>query len=350
MNSFLHSTTFSNQPPRLGARLARADASRGREAMYLDQTPELLARLSHDARVESVTASSAIEGVFIEASRQARVIDAPGPVHLRNRSEKEVRGYRDALDYLVSAGGVEELKVPLVLHIHRLLFSHTDSPGGQLKTADNRIVANDPDRGRRTIFEPPPFQRTEFVLTELLARYASAAEEEIAHPLALIGAFAVDFLAIHPFADGNGRMARLLTNHLLLSQGYGVVRYVSLEQRIYESRNHYYDALEDAQRGWHEGEHQVWPFVELLTARLQDSYARFEQRIAAARDGAGGSKQDRVRRYVLNEAPARFTKALVRRSVPGVSDPTISNVLRALQVEGLVRNEGVGRSASWRRA
>jgi Fic family protein len=318
--------------------------------MYQDQLPELLHRLSHDARVESVTASSAIEGVLLEKGRTTQVLEGAAS-HLRNRSEKEVRGYRDALDYLIQSHGQEPLSIPFILHLHRLLYGHTPGRGGQLKAADNEIVSRDQETGlRRSVFQPPPYQRTEFLLRELIAGYQAAAAAQAADAVVLIAAFVVDLLAIHPFGDGNGRVARLVTNHLLLSAGYGVVRYVSLEQRIHESRSRYYDALEDSQRLWHEGENTVWPFVEFLADMLVEAYERFEARVAAARPTEGGTKQSRVRNYVLAEAPVVFTKSRIRLSLPGISDQTIANVLRDLQAEGQIVREGLGRSASWRRS
>lgn len=352
MKSFVDlERTLSGQPPRLGAALARVDEGRGKEALFKDQVPELLQRLANDARVESVTASSAIEGVVVEdAARRARVIEAEGPVQLRNRSEKEVRGYRDALDYLIRHGGQEKPNLPLVLHLHRLLYGHAGTQGGGLlKTADNQIISNDPETGRRVVFEPPPHQQTEFLLRELLDRYNRAVDQHSGHPLAILGAFAVDFLAIHPFGDGNGRVSRLLTNHLLLRVGYGVVRYVSLEQRVLEHKSHYYDSLQDSQTGWHESEHSIWPFVAFLTDMLIESYETFERRVAASQGSTSGTKLARVRAYVLEEAPARVTLAQIRRQLPGVSDMTIGNALRQLQAEGLIDLDGLGRNAGYQR-
>ena len=352
MKSFVDlDRTLSRQPPRLGSSLARVDQGRGKEALFEDQVPELLQRLANDARVESVTASNAIEGVVVEdAARRARVIEAEGSVHLRNRSEKEVRGYRDALDYLIQRGGEEKPSLPLVLYLHRVLYAHTGSQGGgELKTADHQIISNDVELGRRVVFEPPPNQQTEFLLRELVDRYSTAVDEHAGHPLAMIGAFAVDFLAIHPFGDGNGRVSRLLTNHLLLRAGYGVVKYVSLEQRVLEHKSRYYDSLQDSQTGWHGAEHSVWPFVTFLTDMLAESYDRFERRVAASRRSTSGTKLAQVRAYVLEEAPARVTLAQIRRQLPGVSDMTTGNALRQLQAEGLIELDGLGRSAGYRR-
>ena len=185
--------------------------------------PELLGRLSEHARIASITASNAIEGVVVDEGRAERIAEGSG--RYRNRSEREFAGYRDAMDMLVRLEKYETLTIPFVLHLHRLLFQHTDGRGGHLKTDQNLIVSYEGPR-REIVFTPTPPEETEFLLGELLTRYNTAKREGRTHPLVLIGALILDLLAIHPVADGNGRLARLLTNYEILSQGYGVTRYV----------------------------------------------------------------------------------------------------------------------------
>jgi Fic family protein len=187
------------------------------------------------------------------------------------------------------------------------------------------------------------------MLSELVHRYEEARKKQAAHPLVLSGAFILDFLAIHPFADGNGRVARILTTHLLLRDGYGVPRYVSVEQRIFETKNSYYDALRSSQRGWLEGRHSPWPWIHYLATVLAEAYDAFEKKVAAARSGRDLTKQERVREFVLKHAPQRFTIEDVRRSVLGVSTETIRLVLARLRKEGIVKPVGFGRSAAWER-
>ena len=181
-----------------------------------------------------------------------------------------------------------------------------------------------------------------------MVRYEDAKREGRTHPLVLIGALVLDFLAIHPVADGNGRLARLLTTYELLAQGYGVARYVSIEQRVYESKNSYYASLYESQRRWHEGEHDVWPWIAYLCRILAGAYDDFEQRVAAAGEQTG-SKQDRARDYILRQAPAEFRRRDVERALPGVSLATIRLVLAELRDEGKIAPEGSGRGARWRR-
>lgn len=353
MRSFVDlDLTFGSQPIRLGAVLARVDVGRGREGLYRDQLPQLLEALAETTRVESITASSAIEGVIVDEGR-IRGLAAPGagPTRFRNRNEREFAGYRDASDEISRAMDLEALSVPYMLHLHRLLFGHTPGGGGWLKSEQNLIVTY--ERGHREVlFTPPSPKETEFLLPELFERYRLAVEGRAAHPLVLIGALVLDLLAIHPVADGNGRLARLITTHALLQQGYEVSRYVSIEQRMYETKDAYYDALYASQRRWHEGAHDPWPWVEYLVALLTEAYDDFEARVAAQRDLAAGSKQDQVRRFVLEHAPVRFRVRDIRAALPGVSDQTIRLVIGVLRREGLITrdpNDPSGREAAWLR-
>ncbi|MGH2937467.1 MAG: Fic family protein [Solirubrobacterales bacterium] len=340
--------TFSGQPASLGVLLRRVDVGSGHQEKYEDQLPQLLQRLARQTKVESITASNAIEGVVVEPDR-AEALSGAEPPRFRNRSEKEFAGYADALDGLVREPRLESLTVPRLLEFHRKMLAHTDGRGGYLKREDNRIANREPDGSTKIIFEPPPWQKAEGLLTGLCSSYRYALENEIAHPLILLSAFVLDLLAIHPVLDGNGRMARLATTHELLRLDYGVARYVSVEQRIYESKNAYYVALEQSQRNWHRGEHDIWPWTQYLVAILAESYDAFEERVAAGRGSEAGTKKARIRHWVLNEAPEEFRIRDVRRAIQGASDPTIRLVLREMRDEGLVRPTGVGRGASWNR-
>ncbi len=340
--------TFADMPASLGVLLRSVDQGSGRQQFYEDQVPELLRGLARQTKVESITASNAIEGVEVDPDRAEELANAEEP-RFRNRSEKEFAGYADALDGLMREDDLEPLTVPRLLELHRKMLAHTDSRGGYLKREDNRIANREPDGSTRIIFRPPPWQEAEGLLSGLCSSYAYALDQRVVHPLIALSAFILDLLAIHPVFDGNGRMARLATTHELLRLGYGVARYVSVEQRIYESKNAYYTALEQSQRGWHEAEHSIWPWTEYLIGILAASYEDFESRVVAGRGMEGGTKQDRIRQWALHEAPSVFKIKDVRRAVPGVSDPTIRLALRALRDEGRLEAESVGKGAKWRR-
>ena len=283
MRSFVNpDRTFGSQPPRLGVDLARLDVGRGREALYRDQLPELLSVLATETRIASIKASSAMEGVTVDPRRMIGLAEPGAERRFRNRNEREFAGYRDAVDEIMRATVLETVSVPYILHLHRLLFRHTDGGGGWLKEEEN-LIASYEQGHREVLFTPPPPREAESLLVGLVGAYAAASEQQIAHPVLLVGAFVLDFLAIHPVADGNGRLARLLTTHLLLQAGYGVPRYASIEQRMFDTKNGYYAALYQSQRGWHDGGHSIWPWIDYLVVTLGFAYDDFEQWVSSRR-------------------------------------------------------------------
>lgn len=347
MRSFSDLTgTIGHVPAEVVTRLSEVDVGRGSEALYRDQMPGLLHLLADRARVASITASSAIEGIVVPDPDRAERILQGRARRLRTRSEQELAGYRDAQDYLFQ-NDWHPLSVGLLLHLHRLLFQHTASAGGRFKSEDNLVIDRSADGSITVRFRPVPAKETEFCVVELVDRYAAAAAARRHHPVLLIGLFVLDLLVIHPFEDGNGRVARALTNALLIDQGYTVSRYVSLEQLIADSEDAYYRALLDSTHGWHKGEANPWPWLSYFVEVLASAYNVFAARAAASR--SSGSKQDRVRDYVLSHAPDEFRMADIRAALPGVSDPTIRLVLDHLRNEGTVAPDGRGRSAVWRR-
>ncbi|HEX6519847.1 MAG TPA: Fic family protein [Streptosporangiaceae bacterium] len=333
-------------PAQIVTRLSAIDFGRGSEALYRDQMPGLLTELADRARVLSITASSAIEGVIVaDADRARRIIDRQTTT-LRNRSERELAGYRDAQDYLFQENW-QPLNAGLILHLHRLLFTHTAASGGAFKTEDNLVVDRSPDGSTTVRFKPVSAASTPFAVDDLIERYKQAVAAGEHHPVLLSGLFVLDLLVIHPFEDGNGRVARLLTGAMLSEHGYTVGRYVSLEQEIAESADAYYQALLDSTHGWHEGTADPWPWLGYFTSLIASAYAVFADRAAATR--TPGTKQERVREHILRHAPATFRLADIRTAVPGVSDQTIRLVLEQLRGEGKVRADGTGRSATWTR-
>jgi Fic family protein len=333
-------------PARVVTGLSRIDVGRGSEALYRDQLPGLLTALADRARVASITASSAIEGVVVPDEARADRIVAGRVPNLRTRSEQELAGYRDAQDFLYQSEW-RPLNVGLLLHLHRLLFEHADVRGGRFKSTDNLVVDRSPDGSVQVRFRPVSALDTEFYLSELIDRFREASADERHHPILLVGLFALDLLVIHPFDDGNGRVARALTAALLQDAGYTVTRYVSVEQLIAESPDPYYEALLASTRGWHEDAADPWPWLAHFVRLLARAYDVFARRAASAR--SPGTKQDRVRAYVLEHAAPVFRMADVRRALPGISDQTIRLVLARLQEEGVVHAQGTGRGAVWKR-
>lgn len=346
MRSFTRAITLDPVPGHVVSLLRRIDIAAGAEARHVDQFPQLIGALREQARMESVTASSAIEGVYVAEARVPNLLSA-NPRRIRNRSEAEFAGYSAALDYL-NQQDPGELTVGLVLHLHQLLFSFADGRGGHFKVEDNLVIDRHSDGSTSTRFTPVGWQETPFYMDELVARTNTELSDNETHPLLVDAAFALDLLCIHPFTDGNGRIARLATTHLLRRSGYGVGKYVSVEQLIFETKDEYYQALAASTSAWFDdGQHSIWPWADYLLGRLDAAYTRFGTRIAAGT--GGGTKQDRVRDFVLLHAPTPFTIADIRRAVPGISDNTIRLVLADLRNERLIANDGTGRSASWHR-
>jgi Fic family protein len=333
-------------PAQVVTRLGAIDFGKGSEALYRDQMPGLLTELAGRARVQSITASSAIEGVIVaDTDRAQRIINRQATT-LRNRSEQELAGYRDAQDYLFQQDW-RPLNAGLILHLHRVLFAHTSVSGGAFKTEDNLVVDRSPDGSTTVRFKPVSAASTSFAIDDLIERYQQAVAAAEHHPMLLTGLFILDLLVIHPFEDGNGRVARLLTGAMLSEHGYTVGRYVSLEQAIADSADAYYEALLDSTHGWHEGTSDPWPWLGYFSSVIADAYAVFADRAAAAQ--TPGTKQQRVREHILRRASVTFRLADIRTAVPGVSDQTIRLVLDELRNEGRVRADGTGRSATWTR-
>lgn len=346
MRSFQHPLTLDPVPGDIVNTLRRIDRAAGAEERYADQLPQLLDALRAEARVESITASSAIEGIVVEKARVPKLLSGNAE-RFRNRSEAEFAGYSAALDYLHREDPAE-LNVGLVLHLHRLLFSFADGRGGYFKTDDNLVVDRNPDGSTTVRFEPVNAQETPFFMEELVVRTQGALEHGQHHPLLVSAAFVLDFLCIHPFSDGNGRIARLATAYLLRRASYSVGRYVSIEQLFYDTKDDYYASLGASTSGrFDDGHHDLWPWAGYFLDRLDGAYERFMARVAAGT--MGGTKQDRVRDFVLLHALATFSIADVRRAVPGVSDNTIRLVLAELKSDGRITNDSTGRGATWRR-
>jgi Fic family protein len=209
------------------------------------------------------------------------------------------------------------------------------------------VVDRSPTGDITVRFRPVSAADTPYYVCDLVARYRAEAAADRHHPVLLVGLFILDLLVIHPFEDGNGRVARALTNALLMEAGYSVSRYVSLELAIAESADEYYRSLLESTHGWHDDKADPWPWLAYFTAILADAYRTFAARAASTR--VDGSKQDRVRDHVLSHAPSPFRMADIRAALPGISDPTIRMVLDRLRKEGLVAADGFGRSATWRR-
>lgn len=332
-------------PAEVVRHLGQIDRLAGQSDLYRQQLPRLLEALRDRARVESVEASSAIEGVVAPHARAEAVVRDPAEVP-RNRSEAELRGYSNALTFAFEVSrGEQRLTVGAILHLHRLLYEAAGVVGaGQFKTADNVVIDREADAVRRVRFRPVPAAATPQAMRDLVDMYEEVDRSETHHPLIIIAAFVLDLTVIHPFADGNGRVSRLVTNLLLERAGYDVGRYVSVERETERTKERYYATLLASTAGWHEGSHVPWPWIGYFVETVEAVFQRFRGHADAER--SRGSKQDRVRRHLEAHGDRSFTMEDLRVALPGISDATMRVVLRDLRQEGLVA-ASTGRGARW---
>ncbi len=316
--------------------------ARGRQELFLRQSPQRLEVLREHALVESTVSSNRIEGVAVDASRVATIVFGKPP--LRDRNEEELRGYREALQLIHEHHAELPLSEATILELHRLIRGEIWD-AGRYKTEDGDIVEISPDGRRRVRFATVPAQEAPAALRELLALHSHAMEERRIPPAVVMAAFNLDFLCIHPFRDGNGRVSRLL---LLLESyhlGFLVGRYISLERLIEDNKERYYETLEESSRGWHEGRHNPWPYINYLFFILKSAHAELErrlERLAAPR----GAKTELVESAVLR-LPDPFTLRQLEAACPGVSRDMVRRVLRRLRDAGRVRCLGRGPGARW---
>lgn len=326
-----------------GAMLAALGACRGRQELFERQTPELLSALQEAAIIESTESSNRIEGVVAPHARvQAIVLRATTP---RNRSEAEIAGYRDALNLIHESAPEMTFSVNVILQLHTILYRYHPGPGGRWKATQNEIVERGSDGVvQRVRFIPPSPVATPGLMESLTEEYRRAVNDG-REPLILIPLAVLDFLSVHPFTDGNGRMARLLSLQLLYHFEFSVGRYISLERIIEESKETYYEALEASSRGWHEAEHDVLPWMRYFWGVLLRAYQEFEERVGTLRSGRG-SKTDLVEQAVSRRISA-FAISDIEKECPGVSRDWIRIVLRRLRDEQRIVRHGKGRGAKW---
>ena len=263
----------------------------------------------------------------------------------RDRSEQEIAGYRDALALIHESADHMPFTENVVQQLHQMLYRYHPSTGGRWKSTQNDIVERAVDGTiLRIRFRPVSPVATPGAIGQLTERWAAAVDHQ-REPLVTIPLAILDFLCIHPFADGNGRTARLLTLLLLYRAGYSVGRYISLERVIEDSRDTYYDALERSSKGWHDGQHDPFPWMEYFWGTLLRAYDEFRERAEAVLDGRG-SKTALVEAAVARRT-APFAISEIEADCPGVSRDMIRHVLRGLRDQGVLRAEGRGRGARW---
>jgi Fic family protein len=340
--AFLQRLRFDTQQM---ATLRALGECRGRQQLFVAQSPEVLTDLRQVAVVESTESSNRLEGVVVAPSRlRSLVLKQAEP---KSRSEQEVAGYRDALSLVHESAAHMAFSAGVLMQLHTMLYRYLPQPGGRWKSTDNDIIERHPDGTSRLRFKPVAAHLTPMAVIDLVAHYDYALAKHLADPLVLVPLAVLDFLCIHPFPDGNGRVGRLLTLQLLYHFDYAVGRFISLERVIEESKQSYYETLEASSQGWHQAQHEVAPWLNYFWGVLLRAYGEFEQRVGTIERGRG-SKGERVRAEVLRRTQP-FSISEIEQACPGVSRDMVRVVLREMKAEGLIAPSGMGRGATWSR-
>jgi len=318
---------------------------KGKQELYKEQMPQALETLKQLAVIQSTESSNRIEGVTASLKRiQALVNEKTDP---RNRSEQEIAGYRDILNTIHANYEHIPFTTNVILQFHRDLYRYMGDFGGNWKSVDNVIEETSPDGTTFVRFQPVPAFSTPLYMEKLHSSFNTIWNSGDIDKLILIPAYALDFLSIHPFKDGNGRMVRLLTLLLLYHAGIQVGRYISLEKIIEQSKESYYDTLFLSSQGWHEGKHDIIPWIEYFLGVLLAAYKDFEERVGML-TVARGAKTEMVLGAIKN-LPDGFRMADIERVCPNVTRDMIRVVLKKLKKEGKVWCEGAGAGSIWRK-
>ena len=315
----------------------------GKQELYLKQRPDELEKLVEIAKIQSTEASNAIEGIVTTNTRIRQLVEEKTTP--RNRDEQEIAGYRDVLSIIHESYDAIPLSKNYILQLHKIMYSHMNNPmAGQTKNVQNYISATFPDGHTEILFTPlAPFETPE-ALDRICEEYNKVIGNMELEPLIAIPIFIHDFLCIHPFNDGNGRMSRLLTTLLLYRSGFYVGKYISLEAKIAKNKDLYFDALNRAQHGWHEGTEDANPFIKYLLGTILAAYKDFGDRFAIVEEKLPAI--DMVRKAAQNKI-GRFTKQDIREQCPSLSLSSVEGALRKMVASGELKREGTGKSTCY---
>lgn len=326
--------------PDIVALLSQIHEFKGQQVLLTEAKTDALAQLLEVAKIQSTEASNRIEGIITTDERLKQLVrDKTMP---RTRSEKEIAGYRDVLSTIHESYDYIPPRPALILQLHRDLYKYSGmSIGGNYKSSDN-VIAEDHADGTRTIrFQPVPAWETAEAMRSLCDAFDAALGDAELDPLVLIPIFILDFLCVHPFSDGNGRMSRLLTLLLLYRAGYFVGKYISIEKLIADSKETYYEALQASSYDWHEAKNDYVPFVRYLLGVVAAAYRDFTSRVELLTKEKT-TKADRVRETIKNHL-GTITKAEIATLCPDISEVTIERTLAELKATGDILKIGGGR-------
>ena len=323
--------------------VAKIHECKGRQDLFVRQKPVELERLVEIARIQSTEASNKIEGIVTTSTRMKQLFEEKTTP--RNRDEDEIMGYRDVLNTIHESNEYIPIRPSYILQLHRDLLKRAGlSYGGHFKNVQNYINETKPDGTEVTRFIPVAPYDTPEAMENLCNAYEHAVADEKIDSLILIPTFICDFLCIHPFNDGNGRMSRLLTLLLLYKNGFSVGKYISIEKQIEKTKDRYYDTLEESNIGWHEEENDPTPFIRYMLQAILACYTEFEERVGIMTEsGKGTTAYDIVKQYA-EEKIGKFTGADVVANCPSIGRSSALAALKKLTEEGFILRKGSGRT------
>jgi Fic family protein len=330
--------------PETAGLLSAIHEFKGKQELFIRARKDVLDTLLEVAKIQSTKASNRIEGIFTSDDRLKRlVMEKAAPA---SRNEREIAGYRDVLATIHEAHDTIPVTPNVILQLHRNLYSfHASSFGGRWKDSDNIIAESGPGGETRVRFRPVPAFAAPDAMRDLCDAYRNALANTGHDPLLLSVMFIFDFLCIHPFNDGNGRMSRLLTLLLLYRQGYIVGKYISIEMLIEKTKDTYYEALQSSSDGWEANRNDLLPFIRYMLGVILKAYREFSERVEgffASRQ----SKPDRIR-SLFEKSIVPLSKAQIAAECPDISIATIEKTLKSLLDEGVLAKRGGGRSTSY---
>jgi len=330
--------------PEIVSLLSRIHEYKGEQNLFIEAKADTLTQLLEIARIQSTEASNKIEGIYTSDDRLKKIVmDKTMP---RTRSEREIAGYRDVLTTIHSDYDYIPPKASIILQLHRDLYKFSGSTiGGQYKVSDN-VIAEEDSAGNKTIrFKPVPAWETADSLTAACTALNEALNDPSLDPLLIIPMFILDFLCIHPFNDGNGRMSRLLTLLLLYRSGYIVGKYISIEKEIERTKETYYEVLQESSMGWHEEQNDYLPFVTYMLGVTVAAYRAFSERVQTL-TVSGLSKPERIE-AIIREHVGKITKAEIQQMCPDIAQITIQRALADLIADAKIIKIGGGRYTSY---
>ena len=330
--------------PEIVAYLTQIHEYKGQQNLFIEAKADALSSLLEVARIQSTEASNRIEGSITTDDRLKKIVrEKTMP---QTRSEKEIAGYRDVLATIHESHDYIPPRPSVILQLHRDLYKYSGkSIGGSFKNSDNVIAEELPDGQQIVRFKPVPAWETPEAITALCSDFQETMQDAELDPLLLIPIFILDFLCIHPFNDGNGRMSRLLTLLLLYRSGYIVGKYISIEKLISDTKETYYEALQASSYNWHEGTNDYAPFVTYMLGILVAAYRDFESRIERLTT-KGLSKPDRVREIIRNHL-GKITKSEIVAQCPDISQITVQRALADLLKNGEITKLSGGRYTAY---